>query len=123
MSGKIIISAVSLILVVGVALGVVVAVNKRGDEPAIQSNQKSVEIICQNTDDQKLCHDTLSSVKGLDTADPKAYIATAVKATMDSVIKAFNMSDKLTVGVQTKSHITQTRGWTWVYIHMGSLHW
>jgi len=27
------------------------------------------------------------------------------------------------VGVQTKSHITQTRGWTWVYIHMGSLHW
>ncbi|KAK7379098.1 hypothetical protein VNO80_04551 [Phaseolus coccineus] len=96
MSGKIIISAVSLILVVGVAIGVVIAVNKKGEEPAIQSQQKSVEIICQNTDDQKLCHDTLSSVKGLDTADPKAYIATAVKATMDSVIKALNMSDKLT---------------------------
>ncbi|QCD98331.1 pectinesterase-like [Vigna unguiculata] len=95
MSGKVVISAVSLILVVGVALGVVVTVNKKGDESSIQTNQKSVEIICQNTDDKNLCHNTLSSVKGLDTADPKAYIATAVKATMDSVIKAFNMSDRL----------------------------
>lgn len=96
MSGKVIISAVSLILVVGVAIGVVVAVNKKGEDPNIQSQQKSVGVICQNTDDQKLCHDTLSSVKGLNTADPKAYIATAVKATMDSAIKAFNMSDRLT---------------------------
>ncbi|CAJ1873583.1 unnamed protein product [Sphenostylis stenocarpa] len=96
MSGKIIVSAVSLILVVGVAIGVVVAVNKKGDDPTIQSHQKSVGVICKNTDDQKLCHDTLSSVKGADAADPKAYISTAVKATMDSVIKAFNMSDRLT---------------------------
>ncbi|KAL2345528.1 hypothetical protein Fmac_006813 [Flemingia macrophylla] len=97
MSGKIIISAVSLILVVGVAIGVVVAVNKKGDETQLHSQQKSLSVICQNTEDQKLCHETLSSVKGLDTADPKAYIAVAVKATMDSVIKAFNMSDRLTV--------------------------
>ncbi|KAL2345530.1 hypothetical protein Fmac_006815 [Flemingia macrophylla] len=97
MSGKIIISAVSLILVVGVAIGVVVAVNKKGDETHLQSQQKSVSVICQNTGYQKLCYDTLGSVKGLDTADPKAYIAVAVKATMDSVIKAFNMSDRLTV--------------------------
>ncbi|XP_014495061.1 probable pectinesterase/pectinesterase inhibitor [Vigna radiata var. radiata] len=95
MSGKIVVSVVSLILVVGVAIGVVVTVNKKGGEPSIQSDQKSVEIICQNTDDKNLCHNTLSSVKGLDAADPKAYIATAVKATMDSVIKAFNMSDRL----------------------------
>ncbi|KAK7397016.1 hypothetical protein VNO78_18182 [Psophocarpus tetragonolobus] len=96
MSGKVIISAVSLILVVGVAIGVVVAVNKKGDDPSLEAHQKSVGVVCQNTDEQKLCHDTLSSVKGIDTADPKAYIATAVKATMDSVIKAFNMSDRLT---------------------------
>ncbi|KAK7337584.1 hypothetical protein VNO77_18166 [Canavalia gladiata] len=96
MSGKIIVSAISLILVVGVAIGVVVAVNKKGEDPEIQSQKKSVSVICQNTDDQKLCHDTLSSVKGLDAADPKAYIGAAVKASMDSVIKAFNMSDRLT---------------------------
>ncbi|XP_027350403.1 pectinesterase-like [Abrus precatorius] len=96
MSGKVIISAVSLILVVGVALGVVVAVNKKSEDPEIQSQQKSVRVICQDTEDQKLCHDTLSSVKGVNATDPKAYIAAAVKATTDSVIKAFNMSDRLT---------------------------
>lgn len=95
MSGKVIISAVSLILVVGVAIGVVVAVNKKGEDPAVESHQKYVGVICQNTDEKKLCHDTLSSVKGMDSADPKAYIATAVKATMDSVTRAFNMSDRL----------------------------
>ncbi|KAK7284525.1 hypothetical protein RJT34_19271 [Clitoria ternatea] len=96
MSGKVIISAVSLILVVGVAIGVVVAVNKKGDDPELQAQQKNVQIICQDTDDQKLCHDTFHSVKGVDAADPKAYIAAAVKATTDSVIIALNMSDRLT---------------------------
>ncbi|XP_004494467.1 pectinesterase [Cicer arietinum] len=96
MNAKIIISAVSLILVVGVAIGVVVAVNKKGEDPEIQTQQRSLRVICENAEDQKLCHETLSSVRGLDAADPKAYIAAAVKATTDSVIKAFNMSDRLT---------------------------
>ncbi|MCH4805144.1 plant invertase/pectin methylesterase inhibitor family protein, partial [Pasteurella multocida] len=50
--------------------------------------------MCQNTEDQKLCHDTLSSVKD---ADPKAYLGAAVEATTNSVIKALNMSDRLAV--------------------------
>ncbi|KAJ1412517.1 Pectinesterase, catalytic [Sesbania bispinosa] len=104
MSGKIIISAVSLILVVGVAIGVVVAVNKKTDDPEIQTQQRSLRVICQNTDDQKLCHDTLSSVRGADASDPKAYIAAAVKATTDSVIKAFNMSDRLTTDYGNKDN-------------------
>ena len=96
MNGKIVISAVSLILVVGVAIGVVVAVHKNGEDPEIQTQQRSLQVICQNAEDKKLCHDTLSSVKGVDAADPKAYVAAVVKATTDSVIKAFNMSDRLT---------------------------
>ncbi|KAK7284520.1 hypothetical protein RJT34_19266 [Clitoria ternatea] len=95
MSGKVIVSAVSLILVVGVALGVVVVVNKKGD-PELQAQQKHVQAVCQDTDDQKLCHDTFSNVKGVDVANPKAYIAAVIKATADGVIKALNMSDKLT---------------------------
>ncbi|XP_057439159.1 pectinesterase-like [Lotus japonicus] len=104
MKGKIIISAVSLILVVGVAIGIVVSVHNNNADPEVQTQQRSVRTICQNTDDQKLCHDTLSSVKGVDAADPKAYIATAVKAASDSVIKAFNMSDRLTTEYGNKDH-------------------
>ncbi|KAK7284524.1 hypothetical protein RJT34_19270 [Clitoria ternatea] len=95
MSGKVIISVVSLILVVGVAIGVVVAVNKKGEDPDLQAQEKNVQVICQDTDDHKLCRDTLSSVKGVNASDPKAYIAAAIKATTDSVIKALNMSDRL----------------------------
>nr|ACJ85773.1 unknown [Medicago truncatula] len=96
MNGKVIISAVSLILVVGVAIGVVCAVHKNGEDPEVKTQQRSLQVMCQNADDQKLCHETLSSVRGADAADPKAYIAAAVKAATDNVIKAFNMSDRLT---------------------------
>ena len=96
MKGKVIISAVSLILVVGVAIGVVCAVRKNGEDPEVKTQQRSLQVMCQNADDQKLCHETLSSVRGADAADPKAYIAAAVKAATDNVIKAFNMSERLT---------------------------
>ncbi|XP_061366299.1 pectinesterase [Gastrolobium bilobum] len=96
MKGKIIVSVVSLILVVGVAIGVVVAVHKKNDDPEVQAQQRSLSVICQNAEDKKLCHETLKSVTGIEAADPKAYIAAAVKATTDSVIKALNMSDRLT---------------------------
>lgn len=104
MSGKVIISVVSLILVVGVAIGVVVAVHRNGEDPEIQTQQRSVQIICQNAEDKKLCHETLKSVNGLDCADPKAYVAAVVKATTDSVIKAFNMSDRLSTEYGSKDN-------------------
>ena len=97
MSGKAIVPVVSLILVVGVVIGVVAVVqHKRSskDEPAASAHMKAVTSICQNSDDQTLCKDTLSPVK---SDDPKDYIKKVVQTSMDSVIKAFNMSDRLTV--------------------------
>ncbi|AES82264.2 pectinesterase inhibitor domain protein [Medicago truncatula] len=96
MKGKVIISAVSLILVVGVIIGVVVDIHKNGKDPEVQTQQRNLRIMCQNAQDQKLCHETLSSVHGADAADPKAYIAAAVKAATDNVMNAFNMSERLT---------------------------
>lgn len=91
MKGKILISTVCLILVVGVVIGAVVIHNKNSN-PDIVAHNNAVRTICQNTEDQNLCRDTMSSVKG--TSDPNAFIEAAVKATTDSVIKAFNMSDR-----------------------------
>lgn len=100
MERKILVSAVSLILVVGVALGVVALVRTNGtdnDESSgndVSTHTKAVKAVCQSTDDQKFCTDTLGKVN---TSDPKDYIKTVVQSSMQSVIKAFNMSDKLTV--------------------------
>ncbi|XP_027367745.1 pectinesterase-like [Abrus precatorius] len=98
MESKVLVSAVSLILVVGVALGVVALVrtSPSGDENNhdLNTHSKAVAAVCQNTDDHQLCTDTLGNVN---TSDPTDYIKTVVQTSMDSVIKAFNMSDKLTV--------------------------
>lgn len=98
MNTKIIASGVSLILVVGVAIGVVVVVNKKDTtDPVVAAQQKSVKSMCEGTEDPKLCHDTLSTVKPTNSSDPNAYIAAVVEATAKSVIQAMNMSDRLTV--------------------------
>ena len=97
MKGKILASGVSLVLVVGVVIGTVVIVNNHKSnnyEGEVNINNKAVKALCQNSDDQKLCYDVLGNVN---SSDPKEYISTVVKASMDSVIKAFNMSDRLTV--------------------------
>ncbi|RDX62792.1 putative pectinesterase/pectinesterase inhibitor 28, partial [Mucuna pruriens] len=102
------VSAVSLILVVGVALGVVafVSTNQNGDsgdeEGKLATHNKAVQAVCQNSDDKEFCSDTLKSVN---TSDPTAYVKTVVKDSMDSVIKVFNLSDTLTVN-NSKSNST-----------------
>ncbi|KAK2456925.1 pectinesterase [Trifolium repens] len=98
MESKVLVSAVSLILVVGVALGVVALVrtsDKPGDNgPELNAHTKAVQAVCQGSDDKKFCVDTLNPVN---TSDPNDYIKTVVKTSMEGVIKAFNMSDKLAV--------------------------
>lgn len=99
MKSKVIGASVSLILVVGVVIGVVAVVQSpKGDNSnnagGVKSTNRAVTALCQNSDDKKLCHDVLGTTN---STDPKDYIATVVKTSMDSVIKAFNMSDELTV--------------------------
>ncbi|XP_057732815.1 pectinesterase-like [Arachis stenosperma] len=97
MKGKVIISATCLILVVGVVIGAVLIANKKDDSGAdnIELHDKAIATMCQNVLNQTLCRDILGPVKG--TTDPNEFIAAAVKAATESVIKALNMSDRLTV--------------------------
>ncbi|GAU40579.1 hypothetical protein TSUD_35960 [Trifolium subterraneum] len=98
MGSQVLVSAVSLILVVGVAIGVVCVVNRTSDKPGddgqLNTHTKAVQAVCQGSDDKKFCVDTLSPVN---TSDPNDYIKAVVKTSMESVIKAFNMSDTLAV--------------------------
>ncbi|CAJ1969563.1 unnamed protein product [Sphenostylis stenocarpa] len=98
MSGKVIGAGVSLILCVGVVIGVVAVVQSPKNETSstgeLKTTNRAVTALCQNSDDQKYCHSVLSTTN---SSDPKDYITTVVKNSMDTVIKAFNMSDRLTV--------------------------
>ncbi|XP_019427047.1 PREDICTED: pectinesterase-like [Lupinus angustifolius] len=95
---NIIVSVVSLILVVGVVIANIV-INHKGNNsstnPNVKANYSRVEKICQSAEQKDLCVQTLSTVN--EASDPKEYVAAIVKATTESVNKAFNMSDKLSV--------------------------
>lgn len=92
---KTIISAVSIILVVGVVIGTVVVVHNKNKDPQVNQRQNALKTICLNTDDQKLCHDTLSNVKN--SSDPKAFLGAAIQASLNNVIKALNMTDTISI--------------------------
>lgn len=98
MGAKILISAISLILVVGVAIGIVIAVNKHnanGNTTPVQTtSHNAVSQVCESTDDQQFCMQTLSNVKD---SDPKSILNAIVEASTNSVIKGLNMSDSLMV--------------------------
>ncbi|RYR39599.1 hypothetical protein HN873_028771 [Arachis hypogaea] len=94
-NGKVVVSAVSIILVVGVVIGTVAVVsNNNSSHDQLKSHNKAVEKLCQNADDKKLCYDVIGNVN---TTDPKDYVSEVVKRTLDTVIKAFNMTDSLSV--------------------------
>ncbi|XWS46394.1 hypothetical protein CRYUN_Cryun14cG0062000 [Craigia yunnanensis] len=101
MASKVIISAISIILVVGVVLGVVAAVHRSGDAKAELSPQmKAVSNFCSSTDYQESCQKTLSSVN---STDPKEYVAHAILASEEAVKKFFNFSDSLFVQAKNDS--------------------
>ncbi|KAI4301583.1 hypothetical protein L6164_034846 [Bauhinia variegata] len=98
MSSKVLVPAVSLILVVGVALGVVAVVNHSGgsssSEEKSSAHVKAVAAVCTGATDPKFCQDSLGKAK---SDDPKEYVKTVVQSALDNVIKVFNMSDRLSV--------------------------
>lgn len=108
MESKVLVSAVSLILVVGVALGVVALVRSNGPGESgggdLNAHTKAVQAVCQGSDDKKLCVDTL---KPVNTSDPNDYIKAVVKTSLESVFKALNLSDKLIIENEKKEQPTK----------------
>ncbi|XWS36030.1 hypothetical protein CRYUN_Cryun20dG0047400 [Craigia yunnanensis] len=101
MTGKVIISGISIILVVGVVLGVVATVHHNGDAKAeLSPKMKAVSNFCSSTDYQDACQKTLSSVN---STDPKEYVAHAILASEEAVKKFFNYSDSLIVQAKNDS--------------------
>ncbi|KAI5602923.1 hypothetical protein POPTR_001G209000v4 [Populus trichocarpa] len=97
---KVVVPVISLILVVGVVIGVVAVVNNnKGSDGGKKEENLSPEMkiatqLCQPSEYKEACTETLSSVN---STDPKEFVKQAILAASDAVKKSFNFSEDLVV--------------------------
>ncbi|CAI9104865.1 OLC1v1003648C1 [Oldenlandia corymbosa var. corymbosa] len=93
MGGKVVISIVSLILVVGVVIGAVVVVRHGNSEVsgASRGSMKSVDKFCEPAPFKDACARSLESVANNASATPKDYLIAALQATVEEVNKGLDV--------------------------------
>ncbi|KAL9405418.1 hypothetical protein Peur_002390 [Populus x canadensis] len=98
MLGKLVVTGISLILVVGVIIGVVATVQRSGGSDkhteSLSPQMKAVSTLCQPTYYKEACTNTLSAVN---STDPKELIKGGILAISDSLKKSSNLTDDLVV--------------------------
>ncbi|GAV78530.1 Pectinesterase domain-containing protein/PMEI domain-containing protein [Cephalotus follicularis] len=96
---KAIVSGVSIILVVGVCIGVIVGVSRKNssdnDDAVLSTTSKAVSAICSPTDFKQACVDSLGSLANNGSATPKDFLEVAIKATVEKVQAAMNNSQSI----------------------------
>ena len=96
--GKVVVTGVSLILVVGVVVGVIAAVNNssgnKESTETVSASRKAVSQFCTTTDFKDACINSLNSTT---STDPKELLKAVILAPQDSIKKLFNLSDSLIV--------------------------
>ena len=106
--GKIVVTGISIILVVGIALAVVAVVHhneKQGETggSGVSAESKMVETICTNTDYKAACRDSLNPVAKNSSADYKDFIKAAMLTTVAQVSKSLNLTESLLVESNTSN--------------------
>jgi len=94
---KVALGGVSIILVVGVCIGVIASVTNRNssdqgnsDKDVLSTTSKSVAAICAPTQFKQACVDTLGSVSNNESALPKDFIQAAIHVTLQELQAALN---------------------------------
>lgn len=100
MIGKIVVTGISLILVVGVVLGVVASINRHGSNDNnsadnMSASMKAVTSICAPTDYKEACVRSLSPVAQNGTTDPKVFLLAAVNMTIEYAKSGLELSRML----------------------------
>nr|AAV91508.1 VANGUARD 1 [Arabidopsis thaliana] len=90
MIGKVVVSVASILLIVGVAIGVVAYINKNGDAN-LSPQMKAVRGICEATSVKASCVKTLEPVK---SDDPNKLIKAFMLATRDAITQSSNFTGK-----------------------------
>ncbi|XP_057517770.1 pectinesterase [Amaranthus tricolor] len=103
MAGKVVVSVLSVILVVGVVIGVV-AVGNRGkgghdngsnNDEKLSSSMKTVNVLCEPATFKDACIKTLGSVAQNQTATPQDLVKAGIKLALQEIFKANNLTDTL----------------------------
>lgn len=101
--GKAAIPVVSIVLVVGVVIGVVVVVKNKDsqhDHPGTTtatSSMKALTSVCEFTTYKEACATSLESAAKNTTATPKDYILAVVEAALRELNKSREVTGKVTV--------------------------
>ncbi|XP_021769859.1 probable pectinesterase/pectinesterase inhibitor [Chenopodium quinoa] len=104
MGGKVVVSVISIILVVGVVIGLVAVVHrdkgdshKEGgkDDENLSSSMKTVNALCGPTTYKDSCIKNLGSVAQNQSATPHDYVKAGVKLALEEIARATNLTDTL----------------------------
>ncbi|OWM67390.1 pectinesterase-like [Punica granatum] len=101
--GKLVAAGISILLVVGVCIGVIVGVahkNNSGDGKGISSTSKSVAAICDPTDYKEACINSLSVAAKNGTTDPKELIVAAFGSALKEVQASLSKSGTIGEGAK-----------------------
>ncbi|KAH7513585.1 hypothetical protein ACOSP7_007823 [Xanthoceras sorbifolium] len=98
-TGKAIAAGASILLVVGVCIGLIAGVSNKGSSKdsntGISTTSKSVAAICAPTDYKEACVKSLTLVANNQSATPKDFIQAAIQATIEVVQEAMNNSGSI----------------------------
>lgn len=100
MKGKLIGLGVSIILIAGVAIGLIELVRRANtsnhpNHDPLSSKSKAIQAICGPTDYKDACVTSLNSVANNQSATLKDYIQVAISSTIDAVKQSIEKSDSI----------------------------
>ncbi|XWS38874.1 hypothetical protein CRYUN_Cryun18bG0000800 [Craigia yunnanensis] len=100
------IGGVSIILVVGVCIGLIAHKNSSfSDKDVLSTTYKSVAAICAPTDFKQACIDSLGSVANNESAVPKDFIQAAIHVTLQELQAVFNKSGSIFGNAEREAEI------------------
>ncbi|XP_034685398.1 pectinesterase-like [Vitis riparia] len=101
--GKVAVGGISIILVVGVAIGLIAGLHGRGghkstdgdDEKVLSTTTKAVAAICSPTDYKQQCISSFQTLANNHSATPKDFLMAAIDITMKEVKEAIGKSESI----------------------------
>ena len=117
MVGKAVVSVISIILVVGVVIGVVAVVHHQGNSKSsggggdenISASMKTVDALCAPAMYKGKCVESLGPVAQNQSATPQDYIRAGVKLALEEITKAFNLTGTLVPKVNGTENPSMTK--------------
>ncbi|KAF8387738.1 hypothetical protein HHK36_026392 [Tetracentron sinense] len=109
MMGKVVVAGVSLILVVGVIIGIVAGISRNSSSSndssgiGLSTSSKSVATICAPTDYKEACVKSLAPYANNASATPKDLFKAALQVTIEEVKSGLNLSDTIGISVNDSS--------------------